>query len=43
MRASPGSPTWATVGAQVGLFSVGEQAGANASSLDVDYFRVSPP
>jgi beta-xylosidase len=31
------------VGAQVGLFSVGEQAGAKASSLDVDYFRVSAP
>jgi beta-xylosidase len=29
------------VGAQVGLFSVGEQAGAGASSLDVDYFRVT--
>ena len=29
------------VGAQVGLFSIGEQAGAPASSLDVDYFRVS--
>jgi beta-xylosidase len=29
------------VGAQVGLFSVGDKAGAKASSLDVDYFRVT--
>ena len=29
------------VGAQVGLFSVGEQTGARPSSLDVDYFRVT--
>jgi len=28
------------VGAQMGLFSIGEQPGASASSLDVDYFRV---
>ncbi|TFW31932.1 glycoside hydrolase family 43 protein [Massilia horti] len=31
------------VGAQVGLFSVGDKAGAKPSSLDVDYFRVSAP
>jgi beta-xylosidase len=31
------------VGAQVGLFSVGEKAGTPGSSLDVDYFRVSAP
>lgn len=31
------------VGAQVGLFSIGEQAGAPASSMDVDYFRVTAP
>lgn len=29
------------VGAQVGLFSVGDKAGTPASSLDVDYFRVT--
>ncbi|MDB5745249.1 MAG: glycoside hydrolase [Massilia sp.] len=29
------------VGAQVGLFSVGDKAGAPGSHLDVDYFRVS--
>jgi beta-xylosidase len=29
------------VGAQLGLFSVGEQAGAKPSSLDVDYLRVT--
>lgn len=29
------------VGAQIGLFSVRDQAGAPASSLDVDYFRVT--
>jgi beta-xylosidase len=29
------------VAAQVGLFSVGDKLGAPASSLDVDYFRVS--
>jgi hypothetical protein len=29
------------VGAQVGLFSVGDKAGTAASSLDVDYFRVT--
>lgn len=29
------------VGAQVGLFSVGDRAGTEASSLDVDYFRVT--
>ena len=29
------------VGAQVGLFSVGDQAGPEASSLDVDYFRIT--
>jgi beta-xylosidase len=29
------------VGAQVGLFSVGDRAGPEASSLDVDYFRVT--
>jgi beta-xylosidase len=29
------------VGAQMGLFSVGERAGARPSSLDVDYFRVT--
>ncbi|MBP1208340.1 beta-xylosidase [Duganella sp. 1411] len=31
------------VGAQIGLFSVGTAAHAKASSLDVDYFRVSAP
>jgi beta-xylosidase len=31
------------VGAQVGLFSVGDKAGARPSSLDADYFRVSAP
>jgi beta-xylosidase len=31
------------VGAQVGLFSVGAQAGPRPSSLDVDYFRVTAP
>lgn len=31
------------VGAQVGLFSVGDKAGAPASSLDVDYFRITAP
>jgi beta-xylosidase len=33
------------VGAQVGLFSVGsgKPPGATSSSLDIDYFRVSPP
>jgi hypothetical protein len=31
------------VGAQMGLFSVGERSGARPSSLDVDYFRVSAP
>jgi beta-xylosidase len=31
------------VGAQAGLFSVGDKAGAKPSSLDVDYFRVSAP
>ncbi|MCS0659091.1 glycoside hydrolase family 43 protein [Massilia terrae] len=30
------------VGAQIGVFTVGEQAGAKPSSLDVDYFRVTP-
>jgi beta-xylosidase len=35
----PSKGRW--VGAQVGLFSVGDQAGPDASSLDVDYFRVS--
>jgi beta-xylosidase len=29
------------VGAQVGVFSVSDKAGARASSLDVDYFRVT--
>jgi beta-xylosidase len=29
------------VGAQIGLFSVGDKAGARPSSLDVDYFRVT--
>lgn len=29
------------VGAQVGLFSVGDRAGARPSHLDVDYFRVT--
>jgi beta-xylosidase len=29
------------VGAQVGLFAVGDKAGARPSSLDVDYFRVT--
>jgi hypothetical protein len=29
------------VGAQVGLFSVGNKAGSPASHLDVDYFRVT--
>jgi beta-xylosidase len=29
------------VGAQLGLFSVGDKAGARPSSLDVDYFRVT--
>jgi hypothetical protein len=29
------------VGAQVGLFSVGDKAGARPSSLDVDYFRIT--
>jgi beta-xylosidase len=36
---SPSKGRW--VGAQVGLFSVGGQAGARPSHLDVDYFRVS--
>jgi beta-xylosidase len=31
------------VGAQVGLFAVGERGGAQNSSLDVDYFRVTAP
>jgi hypothetical protein len=31
------------VGAQVGLFSVGDKAATPASSLDVDYFRVTAP
>jgi beta-xylosidase len=31
------------VGAQVGLFSVGNTTGDTASSLDVDYFRVTAP
>lgn len=31
------------VGAQVGLFSVGERAGKPASHLDVDYFRMRAP
>jgi beta-xylosidase len=29
------------VGAQIGLFSVGDKSGTPASSLDVDYFRVT--
>ena len=29
------------VGAQVGLFSVGDKAGSPASSMDVDYFRIT--
>ena len=29
------------VGAQVGLFSVGDTTGGTPSSLDVDYFRVT--
>jgi beta-xylosidase len=40
-----GAPLAATkgrwVGAQVGLFSVGDKAAAPASSMDVDYFRVT--
>jgi hypothetical protein len=31
------------VGAQMGLFAVGERRGAKPSSLDIDYFRVSAP
>ncbi|SFU56389.1 glycoside hydrolase family 43 protein [Pseudoduganella namucuonensis] len=31
------------VGAQVGLFSVGDRAGNPASHLDVDYFRMTAP
>jgi beta-xylosidase len=31
------------VGAQVGLFAVGERGAARPSSLDVDYFRVTAP
>ena len=31
------------VGAQVGLFAVGERSAARPSSLDVDYFRVTAP
>lgn len=31
------------VGAQIGLFSVGDKPGTPASSMDVDYFRITAP
>ncbi|MCG2583820.1 glycoside hydrolase 43 family protein [Massilia sp. TS11] len=38
---TPSKGRW--VGAQLGLFSIGLQAGAAASSLDVAYFRLTQP